>query len=101
MSQPGVTLEGLDALAPGAMAVTGAANNGAGLIRIAVASTAALFGRTYISISGVTGTTEANGNWFFTTIDGTHIDLTGSAFVHAYVSGGTIGGSIDAMTQSL
>lgn len=101
MSQPGVTLEGLDALAPGAMAVTGAANNGAGLIRIAVASTAALFGRTYISISGVTGTTEANGNWFFTTIDGTHIDLTGSAFVHAYVSGGLIGGSIDAMTQSL
>lgn len=100
MGQPGITLEGYDAFLPGAMAVTGAANNGSGLIRIAVASTAALVGRTYITIQSVVGTTEANGNWFFTIVDGTHIDLTGSAFVNAYVSGGTIGGSVDAMTTS-
>ena len=101
VSQPGVTLEGLDAQAPGAMAVLGAANNGSGLIRIQVASTAPLAGRIYISISGVTGTTEANGNWFITVIDGTHFDLQGSTFTHAYVSGGLVGGSLDAMTQSL
>jgi hypothetical protein len=101
LSQPGITLEGLDIIAPGNMAVTGAANNGAGLIRIQVASTTALIGRTYLSISGVIGTTEANGNWFITVIDATHFDLQGSAFVHAYVSGGLVGGSIDAMTQSL
>jgi hypothetical protein len=116
ISQPGVTLEALDALAPGAMAITGAANNGSGLIRIAVAATGALIGRTYLSIQGVVGTTEANGNWFFGIIDATHIDLIAagasntvstaapgspSAFVHTYVSGGTIGGSLDAMTQSL
>ena len=101
VSQPGVTLEGLDALAPGSMAVLGAANNGAGAIRIQVASTAALAGRSYLSLSGVTGTTEANGNWFVTIVDGTHFDLTGSAYVHPYVSGGLVGGSLDAMTQSL
>ncbi len=101
VSQPGVTLEGLDAQAPGNMAVTGCANNGAGAIRVQVASTAALAGRSFLSISGVTGTTEANGNWFFTVIDGTHFDLSGSTFSHAYVSGGLVGGSIDAMTQSL
>jgi hypothetical protein len=101
VSQPGVTLEGLDAQAPGAMNVAGAANNGSGAIRVQVASTAALAGRTYLSISGVVGTTEANGNWFFTVIDGMHFDLTGSTFENAYVSGGLVGGSLDAMTQSL
>jgi len=101
VSQPGVTLEGLDAIAPGSMAVLGCANNGAGAIRVQVASTAALAGRTYLSISGVGGTTEANGNWFFTVIDGAHLDLAGSTFTHAYVSGGLIGGALDALTQSL
>lgn len=101
IAQPGLTLEALDAFLPGAMNVTGAANNGSGLIRIAVTSTAALSGRTYISIQNTVGTTEANGNWFFTLIDGTHIDLIGSAFVHTYVSGGLIGGSLDALNGSL
>lgn len=99
MSQPGLTLEGLDPVAPGSMAVTGAASS-SGLIRIAVASTTALIGRTFLSIQGTVGTVEANGNWFFTIIDATHIDLIGSAFVNAYVSGGVIGGSMDAMIQS-
>lgn len=101
VSQPGVTLEALDAQAPGNMAVLGCANNGSGKIRVQVASTTALAGRTYVSISGITGTTEANGNWFITIVDGTHFDLNGSAFTHAYVSGGLVGGSLDAMTQSL
>lgn len=40
-------------------------------------------------VSGVVGTTEANGTWVVTVIDATHVDLVASAFVNAYVSGGT------------
>lgn len=102
LSQPGVTLEALDALAPGAMAVLGAANNGSGLIRIQVASTGSpMFNGQYVSISSVAGTTEANGNFFIAIIDSTHFDLLGSTFVHAYTSGGLVGGQLDLMTQSL
>jgi hypothetical protein len=108
LSKPGITLEGLDAIAPGALAITGAANNGTGLIRIAVPATATLTTGQIVGITTMVGTTEANGNWMITVIDGTHFDLTKnfntgapSAFVNAYVSGGIVGGSIDAMTQSL
>ncbi len=102
ISQTGLTLESLDTLAPGTIAITGAANNGSGLIRIAVASTAALATNQIIAISGVVGTVEANAeDWKITVIDGTHFDLIGSSFVNAYVSGGTIAGSLDAMTLSL
>jgi hypothetical protein len=102
MSQTGLTLENLDALAPGAITIAGAANNGAGLIRVTVGSTATLSTNQIVSISGVVGTVEANGeNWKITVVDGTHIDLQGSTFTNAYVSGGTIGGSLDAMTLSL
>src|SRR5262249_55625364 len=102
ISQTGLTLENLDSLAPGALAVAGAANNGSGLIRLAVASTATLATGQIISISGVVGTVEANGErWVVTVVDGTHVDLQGSTFVNTYVSDGIIGGSIDAMTLSL
>jgi hypothetical protein len=102
ISQTGLTLENLDTLAPGTIAITGAANNGSGLIRIAVGSTATLTTGQLISISGVVGTTEANAeNWKITVIDGTHFDLLGSTFTNAYVSGGTIAGSLNAMTLSL
>ena len=102
ISQTGLTLENLDTLAPGTIAITGAANNGSGLIRITVASTATLATNQIIAISGVAGTVEANAeNWKITVIDATHIDLVGSSFINAYVSGGTIAGSLDAMTLSL
>lgn len=101
MSQPGVTLEALDALAPGATAVLGAANNGAGLVRIQVAAAGLPANGQYVSISSVVGTTEANGNFFVVLVDATHFDLLGSAFVHTYVSGGLVGGQLDLMTQSL
>lgn len=102
ISQTGLTLENLDALAPGAVAITGAASNGAGLIRLTVASTATLSTGQIISVSGVTGTVEANGeHWKITVLDSTHLDLVASAFTNAYVSGGIIGGSLDAMTLSL
>jgi len=60
-----------------------------------------IIGQNKIVVYGVAGTTEANGSWPFTVIDATHIDLVGSVFTHAYVSGGKIGGSLDAMVLSL
>lgn len=102
ISQTGLTLENLDTLAPGTIAITGAANNGSGLIRIAVGSTAALTTGQLVSISGIVGTTEANAeNWMITVIDAMHFDLAGSTFTNTYISGGTIAGSLDAMTLSL
>lgn len=72
--------------------VTGAANNGSGAIRLTLDSTAGLVGRPKVMITGVVGTTEANNAepWSFTIVDGTHIDLVGSTFTNAYVSGGIV-----------
>lgn len=104
LSRPGLTLEGLDAIAPGAMDVVDTADNGDGLIRIEVADTSTLTDGHYYTLSGVGGTTEANGTWKIDIIDGTHFDLledtegNPSAFSNAYTSGGIVGGSADAMT---
>jgi hypothetical protein len=43
-----------------------------------------------INVASVGGTTEANGSWIITVIDGSTIDLQGSTFTNAYVSGGTV-----------
>lgn len=105
LAKPGLTLEQLDAIAPTPLVVTGAANNGAGLVRLTLNAVAnpdfAIAGQNFIVVQGVVGTTEANGTWRVNIIDGTHIDLIGSAFANAYVSGGAIGGSLDALTFSL
>lgn len=70
--------------------VTGAVNNGSGLIRITT-STSSIFGTgARVYVSGVTGTTEANGTWTVTRISATQYDLQGSAFVNAFVGAGTI-----------
>lgn len=74
----------------GSYTITGAADNGSGLIRLTVASTTGLTTGDVRRVSGVTGTTEANGLWTLTKVDATHIDLQGSTFANAYVSGGTI-----------
>ena len=42
-----------------------------------------------VVVSGVAGTTEANGTWVITVNDANHITLTGTTYVNAYVSGGT------------
>ena len=101
VSQTGLTLESLDLIAPGEIAITGAANNGAGLVRLTVASTSTLTTGQIVAIDDVAGTTEANGKWKITVVDGTHFDLQGSAYVNAYLSGGVVAGSLDAMTLSL
>jgi hypothetical protein len=113
LAKPGLTLEQLDAIAPTPLPITGAANNGAGLIRLALAgglsnANFAIAGQNFIVVQGVLGTVEANGTWVVSIIDATHIDLlrhpdTGvaSAFVNAYTGGGQIGGSLDALPFSL
>src|SRR5581483_9735360 len=101
LAKPGLTLEALDPIAPGALTITGAADNGSGLIRIHVADTSSLATGNTRTITGVTGTTEANGTWTITVIDGSHFDLVGSAFQHAYVSGGLVGGVLDNLPFSL
>lgn len=70
------------------MLVTGAAAGTGGVVRLAVNSTSQAKTNDICSVSGVVGTTEANGNWPITVIDATHIELQGTAFVNAYTSGG-------------
>lgn len=101
LARPGLTLESLDALAPGALTITGAANNGSGLIRITVASTATLTTGDVKTISAVGGVTAANGTWTITVISGTTFDLQGSTFAGVYTSGGVVGGSLDDLEYSL
>jgi hypothetical protein len=105
LARPGLTLEQLDQIAPTPLNVTAAANNGSGLIRLTLNALSNadfnIVGQNFIVVYGVGGTTEANGTWKFNVIDATHIDLVGSAFVHAYTSGGHIGGSLDALPFSL
>lgn len=81
------------------VSVSGAANNGSGLIRLTVSSTAAMSTGNVRSVSAVAGTTEANGRWTITVVDGTHIDLQGSAFVNAYTSGGVVSGPFSSWTN--
>lgn len=100
-ARPGLTLEALDALAPGAVTVSNATNNGSGLIRLTVSSTSGWSTGDVKTVSGISGTTEANASWTITVINGTTIDLQSSTFSNAYVTGGVVGGSIDALTLSL
>lgn len=101
MARPGLTLEGLDAIAPGALVITGAADNGVGLIRITVADTSSLTTGDVKTLSSVGGVPNANGTWTITVISGTTFDLDASTFAGTYTSGGTIGGSLDLLPFSL
>lgn len=73
-----------------AVSVTGAANNGSGLIRLTVTSTSNFSTGDIRVVQSVLGTTEANGTWTITVIDSTHIDLQNSTFTNAYISGGGV-----------
>ena len=99
LARPGQSLESLDTI--GSVAVSGAANNGSGLIRLTVASTTGWTTGDSKTVSSVGGVTNANGTWTITVIDGTHIDLQGSTFAGVYTSGGIVGGSLDDLDFSL
>jgi hypothetical protein len=73
---------------PGAhKAITNAVSNG-GLIRLTVTGHGWATSNK-VDVTGVLGTTEANGTgWVITVIDVNTIDLQSSVFVHAYTAGG-------------
>ena len=104
LAKPGLTLEGLDAIAPGGLTVLGAAAGTAGRIRLTLdAITNAFFsipGQNFIVLQGV-NPGYMNGQWVPIIIDSTHIELQGSTFGAAWVSGGRIGGSLDDLPFSL
>lgn len=69
--------------------VSGAANNGSGLVRLTVDTTANMATDQIWFVNGVGGITGVNGNkWKLTVIDGTHVDLQTSTFSGGYTSGG-------------
>lgn len=70
------------------MTVLGAASGTGGVVRLTVNQTAQAVTGDEVQVVGVTGTTEANGVFPVTVIDSTHIELQGSKFANAYVSGG-------------
>lgn len=65
-------------------------------VRLTVASTTGMTTGDVRVVSGIVGTTEANGTWTITVIDGTHVDLQGTTFANLYTSGGIIYGKWDS-----
>lgn len=87
----------LASAAAGSSNVTGAANNGSGLIRVAVLSTMGWSTSDKVQVGvtlgaggllGVAG--GAMGIYTITVIDGTHIDLQGSTFSGTWFGGGSV-----------
>jgi surface protein len=70
------------------LTVSGAVDNGSGLIRITTSTAHGMVTGNKVFISAVTGTTEANGLWTVTLVNATQVDLQGSTFSNAYISGG-------------
>jgi hypothetical protein len=68
--------------------VSGAADNGSGLIRLTVTSHGYESGDR-VNVQNVGGVPAASGQWTVTVVDANTLDLEGSAFAGAYTSGGT------------
>lgn len=104
LAKPGLTLEGLDAIAPGGLTVLGAAAGTAGRIRLTLDAVSnadfTIAGQNFIVVQGITPS-YMNGTWVPISIDATHIELSGSTYAAPWVSGGRIGGSLDALPFSL
>ena len=75
--------------------VSGAADNGSGLIRITTSAAHGLTNGDLVTIKSVGGTTEANNTdanpaWVVTVIDTTNFDLVDSTYASGYTTGGTV-----------
>ena len=79
----------VDVIGDNSHAISGCADNGSGLVRVTFSAAHSFSTGNFIRNSGIVGTTEANGRFEVTVIDSTTIDLVGSSFSNAYVSGGT------------
>jgi hypothetical protein len=106
LTKPGLTLEGLDAIAPGIITITAAANNGSGNIRLTLSpgltagtppSNTNLNVENTVEIYNGTGGVP-NVNTPFTIFDSTHIDLP---IAFTTTGTGSIGGSVDQLAFSL
>jgi Pectate lyase superfamily protein len=75
---------------PHTTSVTGTAAGAGGAVMLTVSSTAGFATGARVQVSGIVGTTEANGLWYITVNDATHMTLTASAFANAWISGGTV-----------
>lgn len=98
MQKPSTTQRVLGTPSLAAKTITGAANNGSGLIRLTMADTTGLTTGIIKTVSGVVGTVEANGTWTLTVINSTTVDLQGSTFANNYISGGTLGGAVEEIS---
>lgn len=80
--------------------VTGAADNGSGLIRLTLANS--ISNGATVSVSGIAGCTGANGNWVVSGASSSTIDLVGtSSSGCAYTSGGAVIVVGDVVTVTL
>ena len=70
------------------MTVLGAAAGSGGVVRLTVDQTSQAHTGDNVQVAGVLGTTEANGVFPMTVVDVNHIELQGTVFVNAYISGG-------------
>jgi hypothetical protein len=71
------------------MTVLGASSApGTGLVRLQVNNTSRAITGDQVNVSGIGGTTEANGTFMINVVDGFNIDLRGTTFVHPYTGGG-------------
>lgn len=70
--------------------VTGAVNNGSGLIRITTGTPHTFDTGMVVVISGVGGVAGANGTFKVTRVSYTQFDLQGTSFSGAYTAGGTV-----------
>jgi hypothetical protein len=68
--------------------ISGAANNGGGLIRLTTSAPHRFQTGNTVVVTGVVGTVEANASRVITVISPTTFDQVGSTFTNAYVSGG-------------
>ena len=71
-----------------AATISGAADNGSGLIKITTDAVHGFSDDEVITIHDVAGTIEANDTWKITVVDTTNFTLNGSAFTNAWTSGG-------------
>ena len=79
-------------------AITGAANNGSGLVRLALNATGNFQTGQYWNVAG-TGVYDLN--WKITVVDATHVDLQGSTFTTTVSAGNVSGQSVVPTAASI
>ena len=89
-SIPGDVYYSISAYATLSVAISAAANNGAGAVRLTVAATTNLPTNAGILVANTTGTADYNGYHRITQISGTEIDLIGSTYTSGMTGNLTI-----------